>query len=277
MKLSIIQMNVGNDKQKNLQKAERLVTTCVAKEAPDWIALPEMFDYAGSGKDKRAQAEILGEGTAYKFAQNMAKKHGVFVHAGSFHEWRESEQRIANTTVVFNGKGDQVALYRKIHLFDITAPDGTRYFESEHIAPGNDVVTYACGALTFGCAICYDLRFPDLFQALRLKGADLIALPSAFTQATGRAHWETLLRARAIEAQCFIAAPAQTGSFMQDGGTRQTHGHSMIVNAWGDVIAKMNEGEGYVVAQVDAALLENVRKNMPVMRHRKFAAPHLEV
>jgi predicted amidohydrolase len=275
MKLGLIQMNAGADKPANLQKAGRLVDALVAKEKPQWIALPEMFDFAGNGETKRANAEILGEGTAYKLAQALAKKHSITLHAGSFHEWRPDLERISNTSVVFDPEGEQIALYRKLHLFDVVTPSGVAYKESAEIAAGDEVVTYEAEGLTFGCAICYDLRFPDLFQALRLKGGDVIVLPSAFTRETGRAHWEVLLRARAIETQCTIAAPAQTGSFMQDGAERFTYGHSMIVDPWGNIAARLEDGDGYLAAKIDAALLKRVRESMPVMRHRKFSAPQL--
>jgi predicted amidohydrolase len=275
MKLGLVQMNVGNDKAANLRKAEKLVSALIAKEKPDWVALPEMFDFAGNNAEKRVNAETLGEGEAYRLAQALARKHAVYLHAGSFHEWRPDVERISNTSVAFNPSGEQVALYRKLHLFDITTPSGVSYKESAQVAAGDEIVTYEAAGLTFGCAVCYDLRFPELFQALRFKGADVIALPSAFTRETGRAHWETLLRARAIETQCFIAAPAQTGSFMQDGSERHTFGHSMLVDPWGNIAAKLAEGEGYLAAEVDANLLKRVRESMPVMKHRKFKAPEL--
>lgn len=275
MKLGLVQINAGNDKPANLSKVEQFVDEVVTKEQPQWVALPEMFDFAGNAADKRVHAEILGEGAAYKSAQALARKHSITLHAGSFHEWRPDLERISNTSVVFNPRGEQIALYRKLHLFDITTPSGVSYHESAQIAAGDEVVTYQCEGLTFGCAICYDLRFPDLFQALRLKGADVIALPSAFTRETGRAHWEILLRARAIETQCTIVAPAQAGSFTQDGAERFTYGHSMIVDPWGNITAKLGEGEGYLAANADTALLRRVRESMPVMRHRRFKVPTL--
>jgi predicted amidohydrolase len=275
MKLGLIQMNAGSDKPANLQKAARLVDELVAKEQPHWVALPEMFDFAGSSAGKRTNAETLSEGAAYRLAQSLAVKHSITLHAGSFHEWRPDLERISNTSVVFNPKGEQIALYRKLHLFDITTPSGVSYQESAQIAAGDEVVTYKAAGLTFGCAICYDLRFPELFQALRLSGAEVIALPSAFTRETGRAHWEVLLRARAIETQCYLAAPAQTGSFMQDGAERFVYGHSMLVDPWGTITAKLAQGEGYLAASIDTALLARVRESMPVMRHRKFKPPEL--
>jgi nitrilase len=275
MKLALVQMNVGHDKAANLRKAEHLIAVSVEQEKPDWLSLPEMFDFAGNGADKRTNAEKLGEGAAYKCAQSLAQKYRIFIHAGSFHEWREDEERISNTSVVFNPEGKQIALYRKLHLFDITTPSGIVYNESARIAAGNEIVTYKVQGLTFGCAICYDLRFPELFQALRLKGADIIALPSAFTRETGRAHWEILLRARAIETQCFMAASAQTGSFMQDDQQRFTYGHSMIVDPWGHITAKLEEDEGYLAVNIDPQIIKQVRANIPVMQHRRFSEPRL--
>ncbi len=283
IKLALVQMNVGSDKAANLDKAERLVATAIEKEKPHWLALPEMFDFADSNTDKRAIAEILGEGPAYRLAQTLARKYSIHLHAGSFHEWRPDIQRISNTSVVFNPRGEQIALYRKLHLFDIVTPSGVSYQESAHIAAGDEVVTYPCEGLTFGCAICYDLRFPELFQALRLRGADIIAVPSAFTRETGRAHWEILLRARAIETQCYIAAPAQTGPFMQDNQQRFTFGHSLIADPWGDIAARLeneleNElenGDGYLAAELDREKLARIRTNMPLMQHRRFALPQI--
>lgn len=275
MKLALVQMNVGNDKPANLQKAEQLIAIVMAKEKPDWIALPEMFDFAGDASEKQNNAEILGKGAAYRLAQSLARHHEICIHAGSFHEWRAVQQRVANTSVVFNRQGEQIAIYRKLHLFDIVTPSGIDYRESAQIIAGDEIVTYKAGGLTFGCAICYDLRFPDLFQALRLEGSDIIVLPSAFTRETGTAHWDTLLRARAIETQCYIAAPAQTGSFTQNEKERFTYGHSAIIDPWGHRMTQLSDGNGYIVAEVDRNMIASIREMMPVMRHRRFAEPKL--
>ena len=194
MKVSIVQMNSISDKAANIAAAEALIERAVREERPDWVLLPEFFDWAGGSKaDKLANAEIFPGGPAYSMARNQAIRHKIFVHAGSIMERIEGEERIHNTSVVFNREGEEIARYRKIHLFDVTTPDGASYKESQAVKAGNEVVTYDCEGVTIGCSICYDLRFPDLFQALAEKGAQVIALPAAFTLQTGKDHWEVLL------------------------------------------------------------------------------------
>ena len=274
-KIAAVQMNVGSDKKANLAYARQLIAEAVERYQPDLIALPEMFDYAGDTAAKRAQAEALAGGETYETLRNAALQYNVFVHGGSFHEWREDEQRISNTTVAFNRQGEQIALYRKLHLFDIVTPSGVEYLESAQIAAGNEIVTYDADGLTIGCAICYDLRFPDLFQALRHKNADVIVLPSAFTRETGRVHWDILLKARAIETQTYLIAPAQTGQFMQNGKTRFTHGHSLIVDPWGQALARSGEEDGVICSAVSHTRLSQIRAGIPVDKHRRFVPPAL--
>ena len=270
MKAVLIQMNSGNDKQANLQAAISLIETAIANEHPDWICLPEVFDFMGGSKaDKRANAETMPGGPAYTAMQALAKKHGVFIHAGSMLQLIEGEDRVGNTTIVFNRKGEEIARYSKIHMFDITAPDGKAYHESAAMKPGDSIVTYECEGITIGCAICYDLRFPDLFQALMDRGAQLIALPAAFTLQTGKDHWEALIRARAIETQTYFCASAQTGQFQQGQETRSTYGHSMVVDPWGLVIACASDGPGYVSARIEHERVKNVRAMIPVAAHKK--------
>ena len=201
-------------------------------------------------------------------AQEQAAKHRVFIHAGSIMERIEGDGRIYNTTVVFNRAGEEIARYRKIHLFDVTTPDGAFYKESAKVKAGDAVVVYDCEGVTVGCAICYDLRFPYLFQALAEKGAQVIALPSAFTLLTGKDHWEVLLRARAIETECYVCAAAQTGSFVAEDGRRQTYGHSLVADPWGLVVAKASDGVGVVSTRLDLAQVERVRRLIPVAQHR---------
>ena len=269
MKISLVQMNSISDKAANIAAARALIERAVAEEKPDWILLPEQFDWAGGVKgDKARNAETLPGGPAYAMAQEMAAKHGVFVHAGSFMETIECEERIHNTSVVFNRQGEEIARYRKIHLFDVTTPDGAAYRESATVKAGDLVVTYDCEGVTVGCAICYDLRFPGLFQALADKGAEVIALPAAFTMQTGKDHWEVLLRARAIETETYVAAAAQTGSFTVNNETRQTYGHSLIADPWGLVVAKASDGVGVVSSRLDMGLVKKVRRMIPVAEHR---------
>ncbi len=269
MKVSLVQMNSISDKAANIAAARGLIERAVAEEAPDWVLLPEQFDWAGGARgDKAAHAETLPGGPAYAMAQELAARHRIFIHAGSIMERIEGEARIHNTSVVFNRRGEEIARYRKIHLFDVTTPDGASYRESATVKAGDRVVTYDCEGVTVGCSICYDLRFPDLFQALAEKGAQIIALPAAFTLQTGKDHWEVLLRARAIETQTYVCASAQTGSFMAGNEQRQTYGHSLIADPWGHVVAKASDGVGVVSTRIDPAIVAKVRTMIPVASHR---------
>ena len=274
MKVSLVQMNSINDKAANIAAARALIERAVAEESPDWVLLPEQFDWAGGVKgDKARNAETLPGGPAYAMAQELAAKHGIFLHAGSFMEKIEGDERIHNTSVVFDREGREVARYRKIHLFDVTAPDGVSYKESATVKPGDLVVTYDCEGVKVGCTICYDLRFPGLFQALADRGAEMIAVPSAFTQQTGKDHWEVLLRARAIETETYVCAAAQTGTFTVNNETRATYGHSLVADPWGLVVAKASDGVGVVSTRLDMALVKRVRKMIPVAQHKvNFAA-----
>jgi nitrilase len=262
-------MNSISDKPANIAAAEALIERAVKEEEPDWVLLPEQFDWAGGFKaDKLANAETLPGGPAYAMAQRQAIKHRIFVHAGSIMEKIDGEDRIHNTSVVFNREGEEIARYRKIHLFDVTTPDGAAYKESATVKAGDKVVTYDCDGVTVGCSICYDLRFPDLFQALAEKGAEIIALPAAFTMQTGKDHWEVLLRARAIETETYVCASAQTGSFTVGNEQRHTYGHSLVADPWGHVIAKASDGVGIVSARLDPARVKKVRAMIPVAEHK---------
>ncbi len=270
MKVSLIQMNSLSDKAANVAAAEALIERAVREERPDWVLLPEFFDWAGGSKaDKLKNAESFPGGPAYEMARRQAMKHRIFVHAGSIMEKIEREDRIHNTSVVFDRDGEEIARYRKIHLFDVTTPDGTSYKESQTVKPGDRVVTYDCEGVTVGCSICYDLRFPDLFQALAEKGAEIIAVPAAFTLQTGKDHWEVLLRARSIETETYVCASAQTGSFTVGNEQRRTYGHSLVADPWGHVVAKASDGVGIISARLDREQIRRVRRLIPVAEHRK--------
>ncbi|MGL4810496.1 MAG: carbon-nitrogen hydrolase family protein [Beijerinckiaceae bacterium] len=269
MKVALIQMNSDADKAANLTQARALIEQAMAQDRPDWILLPEVWDFMGGrSADKHAAAERIPGGPAWTLCRDLARQHKVFIHAGSILEKTDGE-RLHNTTVVFNREGEEVARYRKIHLFDITAPDGTEYKESATIAPGDAVVTYDCEGVKIGCAICYDLRFPELFQALARKGADLIALPAAFTQQTGKDHWEVLLRARAIENEAYVCAAGQYGSFSVGNERRTNYGHSLVIDPWGHVTAKASDGIGIVAARIDKKNIAKVRAQIPVAQHKR--------
>jgi nitrilase len=188
----------------------------------------------------------------------------VFVHLGSLIELRGSER--FNTSVIYGPDGREVARYSKIHLFDVELPDGTLYRESEAISPGDRAVVFECEGLTFGLSICYDLRFPELFRHLADLGAQVLLVPAAFTVPTGISHWEPLLRARAIENGCYVAAAGQWGPSAVG---RPCYGHSLVVDPWGTVVAQCSEAVGFVTAEVHEDYLRSVRNRMPVLRHRR--------
>ncbi len=274
MRVTVVQMNPGADKAANLAQADKLTEAAIGSEKPDMIALPEIWTCLGGDREaKFSSAEALPApgsnetpGEAYAFLQDLARRHRIHVHGGSIGE--AAGDKLYNTTVAFDPEGRELARYRKIHLFDIVAPDGTGYRESATYGRGEEVVTYQANGVTVGCAICYDVRFPELFQALRKKGAELIMLPAAFTLQTGKDHWETLIRARAIETQCWFAAPATWGPHSDKGGVRYTYGHSLVADPWGHVVAKVSDGTGFATARLDHARTERVRADMPVLEHR---------
>jgi len=268
LKVALIQMNAGADKTANLAVAVRLIDRAVKEEQPDLVMLPECFTAFGGTRDAQmASAESFPDGEAYTLLKAAAARHGIFVHAGSLNE-RDGE-RIFNTTVAFDRSGREVARYRKMHLFSITTPDGVAYDEGWLYRAGSEIVTYDLEGVTIGCTICYDLRFPELFQALVRRGAEIIAMPAAFTLQTGKEHWEPLLRARAIETQCFLLAPALEGAYEEDGEILHTYGHSLIVEPWGTVIARRGLGEGIVAARLDLSAVATARQRIQLAAHRR--------
>lgn len=275
MRLTVLQMSPRADKPENIAQAAGLLDRAIAAEKPDLVALPEMWTCLGGNRAaKFAAAEALpapGEtgGPAYEFLRGVAISHKIHVHGGSIGEL--AGDTLFNTTVVFSPSGVELARYRKIHLFDITTPDGQGYRESAMFGGGDQVVTCQIGDLRVGLAICYDLRFAELFLALRRGGAKLIILPAAFTLQTGKDHWEVLLRARAIETQCWFAAPGCTGAHVEaNGETRFTYGHSLIADPWGHIVAMASDGPGWATATINPEFTARVRANMPVLEHRKL-------
>lgn len=272
MRISVIQMNQGSDKPANLDQARRLIEGALASDRPDLITLPETWTNLGGGREAReAAAEILPEpggsgGVAYEFMRSVAVSQGITVHGGSMIE--RGPEKLFNTTVVFDSAGTEIARYRKIHLFDITGPDGTGYRESALYGAGDRLVTCRVGDVTLGLTICYDMRFAEQYMALRRLGADVIFVPSNFTLQTGKDHWEVMLRTRAIESQCWIAAAASWGGYDERGATRFVYGHSLIADPWGHVVAKSSDGQGWATARIDHAVTARVRRDMPVLEHR---------
>ncbi|HWT61690.1 MAG TPA: carbon-nitrogen hydrolase family protein [Ochrobactrum sp.] len=271
MKISLIQTSPQADKAENLRITRGLMEDAVRTDSPDLIVLPEYFEYyGGSPEEKLAAAESVPGGPAYKMAQDFAREHKVFVHAGTLMEKVPNEKRIYNSTFVFNREGKEIAHYRKIHMFDIVGPDGTAYKESATVKPGENVVVYDLDGFKIGCAICYDIRFAELYLELEKAGADVIVLPAAFTLQTGKDHWEVLARARAIETQTYFAACGQTGSTVSNGERRHTYGHSLVCDPWGHVVARASDGVGFVTARIERAQIERVRSLIPMSSHRRI-------
>ena len=277
MRISVMQMNCGHVKADNIAQAQRLIDGAVEADRPDLVSLPEMWSCLGGDRQiKTAEAEELPPpgsnlpgGAAYEFLRGVARSRRITVHGGSIAE--KAEGRLFNTTVVFGPDGSEVARYRKIHLFDIALPDGTGYRESSTYGAGAELVTCDVDGVKTGLAICYDVRFPELFLALRRAGAEVIFLPSAFTLQTGKDHWEVLIRARAIETQCWMVAAATWGRHLERGEPRFTYGHSLVCDPWGHVVSKASDGIGWASARIDSALTARVRRDMPVLEHRKLA------
>lgn len=262
MKIGLIQTNTQNDKEQNLAFIEAAIDK-VVEEGADLITLPETFAYLGPDEGLRENAEEI-DGPTLNRLRVKAREKGVFIHCGSILEKRG--ERIFNTSVVFNREGKTVAQYSKIHLFDIETPGGVVYRESDVVSAGSEVVTFDCEGRTVGLAICYDLRFPELFRKLAEMGASLILVPAVFTLMTGKDHWEPLLRARAIENLCYVAAAGNWGICPPK---YTSWGHSMVVNPWGTVIAQAGDCATTVMAELDFGLLEDIRKKLPSLAHRR--------
>ena len=278
MRISVIQMSPGSDKRENIAQARRLIAEALHADRPDLVVLPEMWSCLGGDRTtKFAAAEALPEagssgpaGEAYTALQGIARKAGIFVHGGSVGE--RAGERIANTSLIFGPDGSELARYRKIHLFDVVTPNGEGYRESDIFAAGDRVVNAQLGPVNAGLAICYDVRFGELFLQLRRAGAELIILPAAFTAETGEAHWETLLRARAIETQCWVAASGTCGRhFDARGAARSTYGNSMLIDPWGTIVARASTGPGWATGILDPNRTGQVRAGIPVLEHRRLA------
>ncbi|NJN50621.1 MAG: carbon-nitrogen hydrolase family protein [Gammaproteobacteria bacterium] len=265
MRTAVVQMRSTADVEANLDSAARLVDRA-ADLGAEIALLPEAFAYIGPGSGKQAILEPLpGGGPILERCRRLARDRALPLLLGGFHE-RAADGRAHNTAVHLDATGEIVALYRKIHLFDVDLADGTRLAESDGTAPGAQAVVTQTAFGTLGLTICYDVRFPALYQALVDRGAVAIAVPSAFTASTGKDHWHVLLRARAIECQAYVLAPAQWGSH---GQSRSSYGHSLIVDPWGCVIAECSDGEGVAVAELDIAKVNEARRGLPSLQHRR--------
>jgi deaminated glutathione amidase len=263
MRAAAIQINSTQDVERNLASADRHVRAAAADGA-ELIVLPEKWSVLGTGDDLRAGAQPLN-GAAISWARATARELGVDLIAGSISERVEGSEKLRNTSVHVDSRGEVAAVYRKLHLFDVEV-DGTRYAESENEDPGDEPVLTTAQGVGVGMSICYDLRFPELYRGLALRGARVLTVPAAFTLATTRDHWEVLLRARAIENQAFVIAPNQIGEHPP--GNR-SGGRSMIIDPWGLVLAVAPDKESHVIADLDMELLAGVRERLPALRHAR--------
>jgi deaminated glutathione amidase len=266
VRAAAVQLNSNGDKDRNLAAAERLVRAAAADGA-EFVALPEKWNLLAGGEELVAGAEPL-DGQSLTAARGWARDLGVHLLAGSVSERGEDGAKASNTSVLIGPDGDDLAVYRKIHMFDVDA-GGVSYRESEFERPGSEPVVAPVGDLTAGLTVCYDLRFPELFRLLALRGAKLIVVPSAFTLATGRDHWEVLLRARAIENQLFVLAPNQVGEAPPH---YSSFGRSMIVDPWGVVLATAPDEECFVAAELDFAAQDRIRESLPSLANRQPGA-----
>ena len=262
LRVTLVQSSAGRDIQMNLGRLKHLLSRT---GITDLIALPEVFAVRGSHEDFRDSAQPLS-GPLMNFMASLAHRHNAWVLAGSMVE--SEGDKAYNTSVLMNRRGEIVASYRKIHLFEAALDNGQVIRENELWTPGTEPVMADLEGWRGGLSICYDLRFPELFRHYSSHGAQLLFIPSNFTQRTGRDHWEVLLRARAIENQCFVIAPDQCGTNTHTGVT--SHGHSMIIGPWGDLLAQLGDDEGVATVTLDLHELERTRKSIPVLEHRRL-------
>jgi len=263
VRVAVIQIDSQPDKEANLRKAGQLVRDA-ATDGARLVCLPEYFNYIGPPEEERGAAETI-PGPTTDILASLAREKGIWLHGGSILEKTSGREKMFNTTVVFNPKGEIVAQYRKIHLFDVEVKDGPSMMESSTKDYGDRIVLCDTDLGRVGLTICYDMRFPELYRILTLRGAKIIVVPAEYTLYTGRDHWEPVLRTRAIENQVFILAPAQLGVKP----LFQSYGRSLVIDPWGTVIAKASDLETVVVADLDMSYLERVRDQIPCLKNRK--------
>ena len=268
MRAAAVQLNCTPDVDRNLEAAERLVRAA-AKDGAELIALPERMDVRGGPKDYATVADGL-DGRPIAWARALARELGIDLVAGSVAERREGHERLANTSAHIGPDGEVKAVYRKIHMFDVEV-GGVTYRESEHSEPGDQIVlSHTADHTGLGLTVCYDLRFPELYRILALRGARIATIPSNFTKVTGEAHWDVLVRARAIENQLFVIAPGQSGTQPPDG---ESFGNTLIVDPWGTVLARADgDAEQVVAAELDLAAQDELRERLPSLANRVPAA-----
>lgn len=267
-RVAAIQMASGPNVRANFTEAGRLISRAVDAGA-DLLVLPENFAIMGlQEEDKVKVRETYGQGLIQNFLAEQARQHGIWIVGGTVPLTAKDSQHIRAACLLFDDKGEIKARYDKVHLFDVNMPESQEiYDESTTTEPGDSATVVETPFGRLGLAVCYDLRFPELFRRMSDEGAELFAIPSAFTALTGRAHWEVLVRARAIENLCYVIAAAQGGYHVNG---RETHGDSMIVDPWGSVLDRLPRGSGFVISELDIDKVRNTRRNFPVLKHRKI-------
>ena len=271
--VAAIQMTSSHVVADNLQAAGELLREAKALGA-EVACLPENFSFIGlRDADKLQVAEADGDGPVQAFLSDTARQLKLWILGGSTVIKSDSADRVANASLLFDADGKRVARYDKIHLFDVTIPGrNERYLESAHVTPGRAAAVADTPAGRLGLSVCYDMRFPELYRDLVAQGAEWLAMPAAFTVPTGRAHWETLLRARAIENLCYVVAPAQSGTHTSG---RETYGDTLIVDYWGEVLARLPKGTGVIMADIDRAKLKETRARFPALDNRRLGLPEV--
>ena len=262
--VAAIQMSSTPEKAENMATADRLIREAVVSAGADLVALPELWNCHGLEAAYRPNAEPI-PGPTTEFLGGLARELKVYVLGGSILEDEPGSERLYNTSTFFDPSGELKAVYRKIHLFDVKAPDRD-YLESKAVAPGGEIISAKAGPAMLGLSVCYDLRFPELYRTLALRGAGILAVPAAFTLQTGKDHWELLLRARAVENQAYVVAPAQWG---QKADGRWTYGRSMIVDPWGTILAQCPDRDGFALATLDLDYLDRLRADFPALANRR--------
>jgi predicted amidohydrolase len=263
LRVACVQMRSSSSKADNIATASGLVAEA-ARCGAELVVLPEKWNALGTADVYRAVAETLEGGETVAAMRSWAREHGIVLVGGSITETRPERERLSNTSLAFDADGELLAVYRKIHMFDVEV-GGDVYRESESQEAGDEIALFDAAGWQIGLTVCYDVRFPELYRILALRGAELVTVPAAFTMHTGKDHWELLLRSRAVENQCYVAAAAEWG--VGDDG-RATYGRSMIVDPWGVVLACAPDEDGVIIAEVDPGRVRSVREALPSLANR---------
>lgn len=261
--MAAVQMDTQYDKEANLKAACGFIDEAVARGAK-FVAFPEVFNVIDEGAEP---PEEIPSGRTTQLMAEKAREHNIWIHCGSIAEKNPDGDRKYNTTVVLDPKGNMVAKYRKLHTFDITKPDGTKAEESARIKPGSEMVTVDTEMGHLGLSICYDIRFPELYRWMCLQGAQILFTPANFLLQTGKDHWEPILRCRAIENGAYVVAPGEIG--IKRKGQSTSYGNTMIIDPWGNVVARAPEYPSVVTAEIDLDFLEKIRANIPSLKNRR--------